>query len=181
MSILEGIRGPHDLKALTAGQLGEKLLTGRQDFSELRGKGGLSGYPSRAESDHDVIENSHASTVLGWADGPAQARDVLRHDHHVVGMDVLPRAHDAEVLVVSVGALAPCLAAADLLAERGIPCTVVDPRWVKPVDVPLRGIGIPEQFLPHAKRSEVLADLGRTPVEIAGRISAALAHKENSE
>ncbi|WP_030414234.1 MULTISPECIES: 1-deoxy-D-xylulose-5-phosphate synthase N-terminal domain-containing protein, partial [unclassified Streptomyces] len=44
-----------------------KLLTGRQDFSRLRAKGGLSGYPSRAESAHDVIENSHASTVLGWA------------------------------------------------------------------------------------------------------------------
>lgn len=50
-----------------------KLLTGRQDFSKLRTKGGLSGYPSRAESEHDVIENSHASTVLGWADGLAKA------------------------------------------------------------------------------------------------------------
>ncbi|KOG85287.1 1-deoxy-D-xylulose-5-phosphate synthase, partial [Streptomyces varsoviensis] len=50
-----------------------KLLTGRQDFAKLRTKGGLSGYPSRAESDHDVIENSHASTVLGWADGLAKA------------------------------------------------------------------------------------------------------------
>ncbi|MFJ2650172.1 hypothetical protein ACIO1C_26050 [Streptomyces sp. NPDC087420] len=49
------------------------------------------------------------------------------------------------------------------------------------VGVPLRAFGIPEQFLPHAKRSEVLADIGLTPVEIAGRISAALAHKENSE
>ncbi|MER7348585.1 1-deoxy-D-xylulose-5-phosphate synthase [Streptomyces aurantiacus] len=53
-----------------------KLLTGRQDFSKLRGKGGLSGYPARAESDHDVIENSHASTVLGWADGLAKANQV---------------------------------------------------------------------------------------------------------
>ena len=35
-----------------------KLLTGRQDFSKLKSKGGLSGYPSRAESEHDVIENS---------------------------------------------------------------------------------------------------------------------------
>ncbi len=50
-----------------------KLLTGRQDFSDLRVRGGLSGYPSRAESEHDVIENSHASTVLGWADGLAKA------------------------------------------------------------------------------------------------------------
>ncbi|MEV0844611.1 1-deoxy-D-xylulose-5-phosphate synthase [Streptomyces sp. NPDC049954] len=63
-----------------------KLLTGRQDFSKLRGKGGLSGYPSRAESEHDVIENSHASTVLGWADGLAKARDVRGEDHHVVAV-----------------------------------------------------------------------------------------------
>jgi len=51
-----------------------KLLTGRQDFSGLRRKGGLSGYPSRAESDHDVVENSHASASLSWADGIAKAR-----------------------------------------------------------------------------------------------------------
>ncbi|MEU7246106.1 1-deoxy-D-xylulose-5-phosphate synthase [Streptomyces sparsogenes] len=64
-----------------------KLLTGRQDFSKLRGKGGLSGYPSRAESEHDVIENSHASTVLGWADGLAKANEVLgRTDRHVVAV-----------------------------------------------------------------------------------------------
>ncbi|MEV0263402.1 1-deoxy-D-xylulose-5-phosphate synthase [Streptomyces sp. NPDC050617] len=64
-----------------------KLLTGRQDFSKLRGKGGLSGYPSRAESEHDVIENSHASTVLGWADGLAKANQVLgRTDRHVAAV-----------------------------------------------------------------------------------------------
>ncbi|MEV7084590.1 1-deoxy-D-xylulose-5-phosphate synthase [Streptomyces sp. NPDC093085] len=63
-----------------------KLLTGRQDFSKLRGKGGLSGYPSRAESPHDIIENSHASTVLGWADGLAKANEVLKKDDHVVAV-----------------------------------------------------------------------------------------------
>ncbi|MFI5638339.1 1-deoxy-D-xylulose-5-phosphate synthase [Streptomyces goshikiensis] len=64
-----------------------KLLTGRQDFGDLRSKGGLSGYPSRAESEHDVIENSHASTVLGWADGLAKANEVLgREDHHVAAV-----------------------------------------------------------------------------------------------
>jgi 1-deoxy-D-xylulose-5-phosphate synthase len=63
-----------------------KLLTGRQDFSRLRAKGGLSGYPSRAESEHDVIENSHASTVLGWADGLAKANQVLGRDDHVVAV-----------------------------------------------------------------------------------------------
>ncbi|NBM16895.1 1-deoxy-D-xylulose-5-phosphate synthase [Streptomyces sp. GC420] len=141
MTILENIRGPHDLKRLpeealdelageireflihavarTGGHLGpnlgvveltialhrvfdspvdrilwdtghqayvHKLLTGRQDFSKLRGKGGLSGYPSREESEHDVIENSHASTALGWADGLAKANQVLGRDSHVVAV-----------------------------------------------------------------------------------------------
>ncbi|WP_194911693.1 1-deoxy-D-xylulose-5-phosphate synthase [Catenulispora rubra] len=53
-----------------------KLLTGRQDFSALRHSGGLSGYPARAESEHDVIENSHASTALAYADGIAKAHQV---------------------------------------------------------------------------------------------------------
>ncbi|MFF7652238.1 1-deoxy-D-xylulose-5-phosphate synthase [Streptomyces sp. NPDC007983] len=141
MPLLENIRGPHDLKALTTeelaalaqeireflieavartgGHLGpnlgvvelsialhrvfdspvdrilwdtghqsyvHKLLTGRQDFSKLRGKGGLSGYPSRAESEHDVIENSHASTVLGWADGLAKANEIRGRTDHVVAV-----------------------------------------------------------------------------------------------
>ncbi|MEU5362218.1 1-deoxy-D-xylulose-5-phosphate synthase [Streptomyces sp. NPDC005925] len=63
-----------------------KLLTGRQDFSRLKMKGGLSGYPSQAESEHDVIENSHASTVLGWADGIAKANRIKRRDSHVVAV-----------------------------------------------------------------------------------------------
>ena len=50
-----------------------KLLTGRHDFDTLRQRGGLSGYPSQAESEHDVIENSHASTSLSYADGLAKA------------------------------------------------------------------------------------------------------------
>ena len=51
-----------------------KLLTGRQaEFASLRQRHGLSGYPSRAESEHDVIENSHASTSLSYADGLAKA------------------------------------------------------------------------------------------------------------
>jgi 1-deoxy-D-xylulose-5-phosphate synthase len=141
VSILERIRGPRDLKALSEAELGElsdeireflvhavartgghlgpnlgvveltvalhrvfespadrilwdtghqsyvhKLLTGRQDFSKLRHKGGLSGYPSREESEHDVIENSHASTALGWADGLAKARQVQGGHGHVVAV-----------------------------------------------------------------------------------------------
>lgn len=58
-----------------------KLLTGRQSgFAALRQRGGLSGYPSRAESEHDVIENSHASTALSYADGLAKAYE-LRGEH----------------------------------------------------------------------------------------------------
>ncbi|KOV23534.1 1-deoxy-D-xylulose-5-phosphate synthase [Streptomyces sp. XY431] len=63
-----------------------KLLTGRQDFSGLRTKGGLSGYPSRAESEHDVIENSHASTVLSYADGLAKANQLLGKQDPVVAV-----------------------------------------------------------------------------------------------
>ncbi|GAA1986893.1 1-deoxy-D-xylulose-5-phosphate synthase [Isoptericola halotolerans] len=64
-----------------------KLLTGRQDFSALRKRDGLSGYPSRAESEHDVVENSHASTALSWADGIAKANTVQgRDDRHVVAV-----------------------------------------------------------------------------------------------
>src|SRR2546423_11586786 len=49
-----------------------KILTGRREhFSELRQSGGLSGYPSRAESEHDWVENSHASTILSYAHGVA--------------------------------------------------------------------------------------------------------------
>ena len=47
-----------------------KLLTGRADsFEKLRQRGGAAGYPNRSESEHDVIENSHASTALSWGDG----------------------------------------------------------------------------------------------------------------
>ena len=47
-----------------------KILTGRADqFDGLRQRGGIAGYPNRAESEHDVIENSHASTALSWGDG----------------------------------------------------------------------------------------------------------------
>ena len=50
-----------------------KLLTGRQDFSHLRQLGGLAGYPQRSESVHDIVESSHASSSLSWADGISRA------------------------------------------------------------------------------------------------------------
>ncbi|MEV5941915.1 1-deoxy-D-xylulose-5-phosphate synthase [Streptomyces sp. NPDC051994] len=166
----------------------------------------------------EAVDVADAPTVLRFPkesvgpDVPAVAR--------IGGMDVLRADENADVLLVAVGVLAPvCLQAAELLAGRGITCTVLDPRWVKPVDeqlaplagrhrlvavaednvrtggvgwavgqalrdagvdVPLRTFGIPEQFLAHAKRAEVLADIGLTPVEIAGRIGAALAATEEA-
>ena len=65
-----------------------KMVTGRTDeFSGLRQEGGLSGYPSRAESIHDVIENSHASTALSYADGIAKAFEINGEtDRHVVAV-----------------------------------------------------------------------------------------------
>ncbi len=67
---------PRDLILFDTGHQAyvHKILTGRgADFDELRQAGGLSGYPSRTESAHDVIENSHASTALSYADGLAKA------------------------------------------------------------------------------------------------------------
>jgi len=65
-----------------------KMVTGRaSDFETLRQEGGLSGYPSRAESIHDVIENSHASTALSYADGIAKAFEIHGEtDRHVVAV-----------------------------------------------------------------------------------------------
>lgn len=64
-----------------------KLLTGRQDFSRLRARGGLAGYPQRSESPHDVVESSHASSSLSWADGVSRALTRTgRRDRHVVAM-----------------------------------------------------------------------------------------------
>jgi 1-deoxy-D-xylulose-5-phosphate synthase len=64
-----------------------KIVTGRsKDFAQLRQAGGLSGYPSRKESDHDLVENSHASTSLSYALGIAEARLRKRIDGHVVAI-----------------------------------------------------------------------------------------------
>ena len=64
-------RSPQDTIVFDTGHQAyvHKLLTGRQDFSSLRCPGGLSGYPSRAESEHDVVESSHASASIAWVDG----------------------------------------------------------------------------------------------------------------
>jgi 1-deoxy-D-xylulose-5-phosphate synthase len=64
-----------------------KILTGRADgFDLLKQTGGVSGYPNRAESEHDFIENSHASTALSYADGMAKAFQLAGSRRHVVAV-----------------------------------------------------------------------------------------------
>ncbi|MDI6908551.1 1-deoxy-D-xylulose-5-phosphate synthase [Nocardioides sp.] len=64
-----------------------KLVTGRAaNFGTLRREGGVSGYPSQAESPHDIVENSHASTALSYADGLAKAYTIRGEDRHVVAV-----------------------------------------------------------------------------------------------
>lgn len=64
-----------------------KMLTGRQDFSRLRQEGGLAGYPQRSESVHDIVESSHASSSLSWADGISRAFTMTgQTDRHVVAV-----------------------------------------------------------------------------------------------
>ncbi|CAN5216057.1 1-deoxy-D-xylulose-5-phosphate synthase [soil metagenome] len=64
-----------------------KILTGRAaGFDRLKQQGGLSGYPSQAESDHDLVENSHASTALSYADGLAKAYAIRGEERYVVAV-----------------------------------------------------------------------------------------------
>ena len=81
---------PHDPILFDTGHQAyvHKMLTGRRDrFDTLRMKGGLSGYPSRAESKHDWIESSHASAALSYADGLAKAFDLTgQTNRHVVAV-----------------------------------------------------------------------------------------------
>ncbi|GLW69512.1 1-deoxy-D-xylulose-5-phosphate synthase 2 [Kitasatospora phosalacinea] len=164
----------------------------------------------------EAVEVADAPTVVRYSKG--NVGPSVPAVGQVGGMDVLRRSEDgsadeaADVLIVSVGAMAPiCLEAADLLAERGVTSTVVDPRWVKPVDaalpglaaqhrlvvtvedngraggvgsaiaqalrdadvdVPLRDFGIPQEFLDHASRAEIMAEIGLTGPAIAQKIEA---------
>ncbi|MCU1481225.1 MAG: 1-deoxy-D-xylulose-5-phosphate synthase, partial [Subtercola sp.] len=80
---------PHDAIVFDTGHQSyvHKLLTGRQDFSHLRERGGLAGYPQRSESPHDVVESSHASSSLSWADGISRAFVMTgQADRHVVAV-----------------------------------------------------------------------------------------------
>ncbi len=81
---------PHDPIIFDTGHQAyvHKMLTGRsREFESLRKKGGLSGYPSRAESEHDWVESSHASAALSYADGLAKAFELSGHrNRHVVAV-----------------------------------------------------------------------------------------------
>lgn len=81
---------PHDPIIFDTGHQAyvHKMLTGRcHDFDTLRKKGGLSGYPSRSESEHDWVESSHASSALSYADGLAKAFELSGHrNRHVVAV-----------------------------------------------------------------------------------------------
>ncbi|MFW7415258.1 1-deoxy-D-xylulose-5-phosphate synthase [Demequina sp. SO4-18] len=110
---------PHDTLVFDTGHQSyvHKLLTGRRDFSQLRSRGGVAGYPSRAESEHDVVENSHASTALSWAAGIARGRTLAGETERttvgVIGdgaltggmaweaLNSLAAAHDRVVIVVN--------------------------------------------------------------------------------
>lgn len=81
---------PHDPILFDTGHQAyvHKMLTGRtRDFDTLRKKDGLSGYPSRSESEHDWVESSHASSALSYADGLAKAFELSGHrNRHIVAV-----------------------------------------------------------------------------------------------
>jgi 1-deoxy-D-xylulose-5-phosphate synthase len=83
-------QSPRDIVLFDTGHQSyvHKILTGRADlFDLLRQRDGISGYPNRRESHHDVIENSHASTALSWADGVSRGFALTgQPDRHVVAV-----------------------------------------------------------------------------------------------
>jgi 1-deoxy-D-xylulose-5-phosphate synthase len=88
LSLHRTFDSPRDLILFDTGHQSyvHKIVTGRADqFDSLRQRGGLAGYPSRSESEHDVIENSHASTALSWGDGISRGFAMTgQDDRHVV-------------------------------------------------------------------------------------------------
>ena len=165
----------------------------------------------------EALDVDDAPTVVRFPKATVGA-DIAAVDR-VGGMDVLRRTgrqgKEPDVLLVAVGTMAEtCLEVADRLAHQGIHVTVVDPRWVKPVDpafvplagrhrlvvtvedngrvggvgaafaqtlrdagvsVPLRDFGIPQRFLAHGKRADILATIGLAPQDISREIVEAVA------
>jgi 1-deoxy-D-xylulose-5-phosphate synthase len=164
----------------------------------------------------DCVAVTDGPTAIRFPKGPVAAD--LEAVDRLGGMDVLARhggGNGARVLLVAVGSMAgPSVEVAERLAAHGIGVTVVDPRWVKPldpaladaarthrlvaviedngrvgavgdavarllrdasVDTPIRTFGIPQEFLEHAKRDQILADIGLTPQDLARDITEAVA------
>ena len=117
VSLHRSFRSPDDVIVWDTGHqaYAHKLLTGRRDgFARLRKRGGVAGYPSRQESSHDWVENSHASTSLAYAYGMASA---TRHRHE----------DRAVVAVIGDGALTGGMAfeALNNISHAGLPVVVV--------------------------------------------------------
>jgi 1-deoxy-D-xylulose-5-phosphate synthase len=90
IAIHRAFESPKDIVLFDTGHQSyvHKILTGRADqFDLLRQRNGISGYPNRRESEHDVIENSHASTALSWADGISRGFSLSgQSNRHVVAV-----------------------------------------------------------------------------------------------
>ncbi|GAB3465612.1 1-deoxy-D-xylulose-5-phosphate synthase [Actinophytocola sediminis] len=127
-----------------------KMLTGRAvEFATLRQSGGLSGYPSSAESPHDVIENSHASTALSYADGFAKAFRLAGSSRRVVA-------------VVGDGALTGGMAweALNNLSTTGYPVVVVLNDNGRSYAPTVGGVGVHLAALRAGGRRSVFEELG---------------------
>jgi 1-deoxy-D-xylulose-5-phosphate synthase len=161
----------------------------------------------------EAVEVTEGPTVVRFPKGPAG--EDIEAVERTGGIDILVRSEDSDVLLVAAGAMAgTAVDAARLIGAQGIGVTVVDPRWVKPldekligmaaeyrlvavvednsrvggvgdavarllrdgqVDVPVRTFGIPQAFLDHAKRADILHDIGLTPQGLARDITAEIA------
>jgi 1-deoxy-D-xylulose-5-phosphate synthase len=88
LAIHRAFNSPRDIVLFDTGHQSyvHKIITGRADsFDGLRQRGGIAGYPNRSESEHDVIENSHASTALSWGDGISYGfAQTGQSDRHVI-------------------------------------------------------------------------------------------------
>jgi 1-deoxy-D-xylulose-5-phosphate synthase len=159
-----------------------KLLTGRQaEFTGLRTMGGLSGYPSRSESPHDVIENSHASTALGYALGLAEARALRSAGQASDGQGRV-------VAVVGDGSLTGgvALEALNLIGHRKPDLLVVlndNGRSYAPTVGGLAGHLAPLRLHPgyETLKKGVEETLGRVPLVGEGMVEAAKRVKEGAK
>ncbi|MGV3016980.1 1-deoxy-D-xylulose-5-phosphate synthase [Rothia sp. 88186D007BW] len=89
MGIHRVFNSPHDSIVFDTGHQSyvHKLVTGRHHFGTLRQKGGIAGYPERAESEHDIVESSHASSSLSWVDGISRAYQLTgQKDRYTVAL-----------------------------------------------------------------------------------------------